>query len=435
MRRIIAPSPSLDIVPALVVGANLYGVGASLAFLKLIFVFEIHYKFGPILFCMRHVVWDILTVVGSYLISVIAFAVGLVSIFGVYSDESVEHFSDFVSAFKTLFWIIFDPGKEEYADIMEGEWTNTTATDQMISKTLSHKIGLFVWGFYQVFVVLIMLNLLISLMTNTFANIQKNSDTEWKFSRASIWLKHFNDQRSVPGKVPSSLFVIMMDKHNCIVLTITLATYYIVPFNIFPSVYSLQFLVKWLRAKYYKDRNADLYNNAFNILLDHKVNHKIFDPIMERVFTHRTHDHLTSKLTISKNDLGALEKEIEIDVSELRKDVRNLREELISIMTTGKQVYKRFNKRKVPITPYRRRHSITSLSTKLPINVQLPLVAEVASAEDADCSNKLPKEIDENLMEHLVETLGLIGSTPHSSRRIRHKIESQEFPDINRHFI
>ncbi|XP_040569194.1 short transient receptor potential channel 5 [Lepeophtheirus salmonis] len=50
MRRIIAPSPSLDIVPALVVGANLYGVGASLAFLKLIFVFEIHHKFGPILF-------------------------------------------------------------------------------------------------------------------------------------------------------------------------------------------------------------------------------------------------------------------------------------------------------------------------------------------------------------------------------------------------
>ncbi|CAB4064662.1 unnamed protein product [Lepeophtheirus salmonis] len=370
MRRIIAPSPSLDIVPALVVGANLYGVGASLAFLKLIFVFEIHHKFGPILFCMRHVFLSL----GCILMSPLNISLTL------------------YLHFKTLFWIIFDPGKEEYADIMEGEWTNTTATDQMISKTLSHKIGLFVWGFYQVFVVLIMLNLLISLMTNTFANIQKNSDTEWKFSRASIWLKHFNDQRSVP-----------------------------VPFNIFPSVYSLQFLVKWLRAKYYKDRNADLYNNAFNILLDHKVNHKIFDPIMERVFTHRTHDHLTSKLTISKNDLGALEKEIEIDVSELRKD--------------ASKSIKRFNKRKVPITPYRRRHSITSLSTKLPINVQLPLVAEVASAEDADCSNKLPKEIDENLMEHLVETLGLIGSTPHSSRRIRHKIESQEFPDINRHFI
>lgn len=58
-------------------------------------------RFGPILFCIKNVFWDILSVMGSYVITVFAFGVGLVSIFGIYEDD-VNHFSTFESAFKTL---------------------------------------------------------------------------------------------------------------------------------------------------------------------------------------------------------------------------------------------------------------------------------------------------------------------------------------------
>ena len=44
-------------------------------------------------------------------ITVFAFGVGLVSIFGIYEDDRT-HFSGFEKAFKTLFWIIFDPGEQ-----------------------------------------------------------------------------------------------------------------------------------------------------------------------------------------------------------------------------------------------------------------------------------------------------------------------------------
>ena len=47
---------------------------------------------------------------------------------------------------------------------------------------------------FQVFVVLIMLNLLISLMTATFARIQQNADMEWKFIRAATWIHYFEDR-------------------------------------------------------------------------------------------------------------------------------------------------------------------------------------------------------------------------------------------------
>ncbi len=43
----------------------------------------------------------------------------------------------------------------------------------------------------QIFVVIIMMNLLISLMTTTFARIQRNADVEWKFTRASLWIHYY----------------------------------------------------------------------------------------------------------------------------------------------------------------------------------------------------------------------------------------------------
>ena len=72
----------------------------------------------------------------------------------------------------------------------------------------------------QVFVVLIMLNLLISLMTTTFARIQRNSDMEWKFTRASTWVHYYDDLNAIP-----------------------------VPFNIFPSAHTVVKCADWIKNR------------------------------------------------------------------------------------------------------------------------------------------------------------------------------------------
>ena len=43
------------------IGTNIYGVGACLVFFQLIFTFEIHHRFGPILFCIKNIFWDIVS--------------------------------------------------------------------------------------------------------------------------------------------------------------------------------------------------------------------------------------------------------------------------------------------------------------------------------------------------------------------------------------
>ena len=38
------------------IGRNMFGVASCMAFLKIIFHFQIHYKFGPILYCIKQVI-------------------------------------------------------------------------------------------------------------------------------------------------------------------------------------------------------------------------------------------------------------------------------------------------------------------------------------------------------------------------------------------
>ena len=48
------------------IGRNLFGVASCMAFLKVIFHLSIHYKFGPILFCIKQVRSNRLKTTTSY---------------------------------------------------------------------------------------------------------------------------------------------------------------------------------------------------------------------------------------------------------------------------------------------------------------------------------------------------------------------------------
>ena len=55
------------------------------------------------------VFWDVATIIILYMVTMFSFSIGLVSIFGLYHENAVK-FSGFEQTFKTLSWIIFDPG-------------------------------------------------------------------------------------------------------------------------------------------------------------------------------------------------------------------------------------------------------------------------------------------------------------------------------------
>lgn len=58
--------------------------------------------------------------------------------------------------------------------------------------------GLLMFGSYSVINVIVLLNLLIAMMSNSYAMIDEHSDTEWKFARTKLWLSYFEESGTLP---------------------------------------------------------------------------------------------------------------------------------------------------------------------------------------------------------------------------------------------
>lgn len=54
------------------------------------------------------------------------------------------------------------------------------------------------FGSYSVINVIVLLNLLIAMMSNSYAAIDEHSDTEWKFARTKLWMSYFDDSATLP---------------------------------------------------------------------------------------------------------------------------------------------------------------------------------------------------------------------------------------------
>lgn len=54
------------------------------------------------------------------------------------------------------------------------------------------------FGSYSVINVIVLLNLLIAMMSNSYAMIDQQSDTEWKFARTKLWMSYFEESSTLP---------------------------------------------------------------------------------------------------------------------------------------------------------------------------------------------------------------------------------------------
>lgn len=93
-------------------------------------------------------------------------------------------FSVFESS-QSLFWASFG-----MVDLSSFELTGI--------KTYTRFWGLLMFGSYSVINVIVLLNLLIAMMSNSYAMIDEHSDTEWKFARTKLWLKYFEEGSTLP---------------------------------------------------------------------------------------------------------------------------------------------------------------------------------------------------------------------------------------------
>lgn len=101
--------------------------------------------------------------------------------------QQVSSFVSFGNTIKTLFWALFCMSPIESADVvienLPGESENTTIINR---HSFTEAVGYLAFACFEVVSVIIILNMLIATMSNTFQRVTDNVEVEWTFGRTEV---------------------------------------------------------------------------------------------------------------------------------------------------------------------------------------------------------------------------------------------------------
>lgn len=190
------------IAEGLFAGANIFSA------LKLIHLFSINPHLGPLQISLGRMVIDIVKFFFIYSLVLFAFACGLNQLLWYFAEMEKRkcyslpgglpdwdnqgdacmkwrRFGNLFESSQSLFWASFGG-----VGIDSFELTGI--------KSYTRFWGLLMFGSYSVINVIVLLNLLIAMMSNSYAMIDEHSDTEWKFARTRLWMSYFEESATLP---------------------------------------------------------------------------------------------------------------------------------------------------------------------------------------------------------------------------------------------
>ncbi|XP_024118593.2 short transient receptor potential channel 2 homolog [Oryzias melastigma] len=63
---------------------------------------------------------------------------------------------------------------------------------------LAEFVGRILYGIFTLVIVIVLLNMLIAMITNSFQKIEDDADVEWKFARSKLYLSYFREGLTMP---------------------------------------------------------------------------------------------------------------------------------------------------------------------------------------------------------------------------------------------
>ncbi|XP_031369378.1 transient receptor potential protein isoform X2 [Apis dorsata] len=196
-----------------------FAAGMIFSFLKLVHIFSVNPHLGPLQISLGRMIIDIIKFFFIYTLVLFAFGCGMNQLMWYYADlekqkcYNIKDFPDlpdfdnqekacsiwrrFANLFETsqsLFWASFG-----MVDLMSFDLTGI--------KSFTRFWALLMFGSYSVINVIVLLNMLIAMMSNSYQIISERSDTEWKFARSHLWMSYFEDGDTVPppfNMIPTS---------------------------------------------------------------------------------------------------------------------------------------------------------------------------------------------------------------------------------------
>ncbi|XP_069055320.1 short transient receptor potential channel 7 [Pleurodeles waltl] len=193
-----------------IISEGLYAVAVVLSFSRIAYILPANESFGPLQISLGRTVKDIFKFMVIFIMVFVAFMIGMFNLYSYYLGAKYNPaFTTVEESFKTLFWSIF--GLSEVISVV-----------LKYDHKFIENIGYVLYGVYNVTMVVVLLNMLIAMINNSYQEIEEDADVEWKFARAKLWLSYFDEGRTLPAPYnlvpsPKSFYYLIMRIKMCLV--------------------------------------------------------------------------------------------------------------------------------------------------------------------------------------------------------------------------
>ncbi|XP_064197991.1 short transient receptor potential channel 7b isoform X1 [Anguilla rostrata] len=168
------------------ISEGLYAIAVVLSFARIAYILPANESFGPLQISLGRTVKDIFKFMVLFIMVFLAFMIGMFILYSYYLGAKVNPaFTTVEESFKTLFWSIF--GLSEVSSVV-----------LKYDHKFIENIGYVLYGIYNVTMVVVLLNMLIAMINNSYQEIEGDADVEWKYARSKLWLSYFDTGKTLP---------------------------------------------------------------------------------------------------------------------------------------------------------------------------------------------------------------------------------------------
>ncbi|XP_067841637.1 short transient receptor potential channel 2-like [Heptranchias perlo] len=182
----------------------LFAITSMLSLARLTSILPAHETLGTLQISIGKMIDDMMRFMFLLMIILTAFLCGINNIYVHYMD--LERLGNFNGTLQFLFWTMF--GMEEPSSVDISQFV------------VAEFVGRVLYGIFTIIMVIVLLNMLVAMITNSFQKIEDDADVEWKFARSKLYLCYFREGLTLP-----------------------------VPFNIVPTPKSFFYFLRWIFRK------------------------------------------------------------------------------------------------------------------------------------------------------------------------------------------
>ncbi|KAI7793328.1 short transient receptor potential channel 4a [Triplophysa rosa] len=291
--------------PTLVAEA-LFAIANIFSSLRLISLFTANSHLGPLQISLGRMLLDILKFLFIYCLVLLAFANGLNQLYFYYDEPAFKSscndtckgircstqnnaFTTMFETLQSLFWSIFG---------LVSLYVTNVGPDHQFTEF----VGATMFGTYNIISLVVLLNMLIAMMNNSYQHIADHADIEWKFARTKLWMSYFEEGGTLPS-----------------------------PFNIIPSPKSLWYLFCWIRSQCFnvKIRKRTETFGALGVRAAENVR---TNRQYQEVLRNLVKRYVAAMIRDAKKEEGLTEE----NFKELKQDISSFRYEVMGMMKVTK---------------------------------------------------------------------------------------------------